>query len=151
MKMSIPDTLISCGVLEGRKRKRRRVPVPREYRLYDEDEHTLISLNALDKRKRKKLKSAASSDEKPHASHQAGETSVANTLTDRNSARQNSPVLTRSSSGLNASTLHETTLQDPMETDKTLPPFESETAFSHWLDDLNAQQSAIDYIQNCHW
>ncbi|MEJ2754949.1 MAG: hypothetical protein P8104_03720 [Gammaproteobacteria bacterium] len=109
----------------------------------------------MNKRKHRKLKSAALSSEKPHASHQAAETSEANTLTDSmtdtNSARQNSPILTRSPSDSNASLLHETTPQGTMETDETLPPFESDTAFSHWLDDLNVQQSAIEYILNYHW
>ncbi|MEJ2754947.1 MAG: hypothetical protein P8104_03710 [Gammaproteobacteria bacterium] len=144
-------TLISYGALQDRKRKRKSVPVPPEYRLKNEDEHTLISLNALNKRKQRKLKSVSLTGEKPHVPRQVGETSAANTLTDSHSAKQNSPILTRSPSGLNASTLHETTPQGAMKIDETIPPFESETAFSHWLDDLNAQQSAIDYIQNCHW
>ncbi|MEJ2755974.1 MAG: hypothetical protein P8104_09125, partial [Gammaproteobacteria bacterium] len=150
-------TLISCGDLKNRKSKRKLIPVPPEYRLHDEDEHARISLNALNKRKQKKLKSAKLSGEKPHVPYQAEETSATNTLIDSNSARQNSPILTRSPSGSNASTLHETALQSTKETestketDETLLPFESETAFSHWLDDLNVQQSAIDYIQNCHW
>ncbi|MEJ2681117.1 MAG: hypothetical protein P8144_06435 [Gammaproteobacteria bacterium] len=144
-------TLISYGVLENRKRLKKLVPVPPEHRLYNEDEHTLISFNTLRKRKQRKLKSTAFSGEKPHVSHQAGETSAANTSTGNNRARQNSPILTRSPSSSNTLPLHETTSQGTKETDETLPPFESETAFSHWLDDLNVQQSAIDYIQNCHW
>ncbi|MEJ2756625.1 MAG: hypothetical protein P8104_12565, partial [Gammaproteobacteria bacterium] len=117
----------------------------------NENEHTRISPNALALRKYKKLKAAALSDEKPHASQQAGETSATNTLTDSNSARQNSPILTRSPSASNASVLYEAIPQDTMEVYESLSPLESETAFSHWLDDVNAQQCAIDYILNCHW
>ena len=144
-------TLISCRRLANRMRKRELVPVPPEHRLYNEGEHTLISCNALEKRKRKKLKLAALSGEKPLDPHQAEETSPENTLTDGNSTRQNSPILTRLPSGSNASPLGETSSQGTMEADEILPLFESETAFSHWLDDLNVQQSAIDYIQSYHW
>ncbi|MEJ2741805.1 MAG: hypothetical protein P8176_04800 [Gammaproteobacteria bacterium] len=144
-------TLISCRSLANRKRKRELVPVPPEHRLCNEGEHTLISRNALEKRKRKKLKLAALSGEKPLDPHQTEEASAANTLTDSNSSRQNSPILTRSPSGSNASPLRETTSQGTLEADETLPPFESETAFFHWLDDLNVQQIAIDYSQNFYW
>ncbi|MEJ2755370.1 MAG: hypothetical protein P8104_05930, partial [Gammaproteobacteria bacterium] len=144
-------TRISLGTLLKRKRFKEFVPVPPEYWRGNENEHTRISSNALALRKYKKLKSAALSDEKPHASHQAGETSADNTLTDSNSARQNSPILTRSPSGSNASALHETTPQGTMETYESLSPFGSETAFSHWLDDVNTQQDAIDFMLNCHW
>ncbi|MEJ2755722.1 MAG: hypothetical protein P8104_07790, partial [Gammaproteobacteria bacterium] len=71
--------LISPDALAQRKRRRTCVPVPPEYRRDNENEHTRISPNALTLRKHKKLKSAALSSEKSHASHQAGETSVVNT------------------------------------------------------------------------
>ncbi|MEJ2756012.1 MAG: hypothetical protein P8104_09335, partial [Gammaproteobacteria bacterium] len=148
-------TQISLCALNNRKRRRKLVPIPPEHRLRNEDEHSLINPSALAERKRRKLKSAAPFGEKPYAPSQVGETSVANALADSNSARQNSPILTRSATGWNASPLQETTALDTMlgamETDEALPPFESDTAFSHWLDDLNVQQNAIDYIQNCHW
>ncbi|MEJ2682646.1 MAG: hypothetical protein P8144_14585, partial [Gammaproteobacteria bacterium] len=93
-------TQITCHALLKRKHDRELVAVPLEYRRRNEDEHTKIRRNALNIRKNRKLKSAALSGEKPHAPHQAAETSEANTLTDSmtdtNSARQNSPILTRS-------------------------------------------------------
>ncbi|MEJ2741808.1 MAG: hypothetical protein P8176_04815 [Gammaproteobacteria bacterium] len=144
-------TRISLDALYKRKCHRGFVPVPPEYRRDNENEHSQISPDALYKRKQRKLKSTTFSGEKPHVSHQAEESSAANTLADSNSARQNSPILTRSPSGSNAAPLHETTPQDTMEAYESLPPFESETAFSHWLDDVNTQQSAIDYMLNCYW
>ncbi|MEJ2670525.1 MAG: hypothetical protein P8077_09935 [Gammaproteobacteria bacterium] len=137
-------TQISPNALTLRKRNRGFVPVPPEFRYDNEDEHTKIRPDTLYQRKRRKLKSAAISGEKPHAPPQAGETSAANTLADsntladRNSARQNSPILTRSSSGSNASALHETTPQGTMEIYESLSPLGPETVFSHWLDDVDA-------------
>ncbi|MEJ2741804.1 MAG: hypothetical protein P8176_04795, partial [Gammaproteobacteria bacterium] len=138
-------TRISRNALRQRMRPRRFLPVPPEFRRDNEDDSTQINSYALVERKRRKLKSAALSCEKPLASHQTGETSVLNTLLDSNSTRQNSPILARSPSGSNALLLHESTSQGIMEADETLPPFESETAFSHWLDDRSfLQESTID-------
>ena len=79
-------TRIKLDTLSKRKLCRELVPVPPEYWRDNEDEQTQISLNALKKRKHRKLKSAALSSEKPHAPHQAGETSATNTLADSSSA-----------------------------------------------------------------
>ncbi|MEJ2669389.1 MAG: hypothetical protein P8077_03745, partial [Gammaproteobacteria bacterium] len=143
-------TLIKRQNLDQRKHDRKLVPIPPELWLHNENEHTRIRYHALYLRKRRKLQSEAISAEKPHAPHQAEGTSATNTLADSNSARENNPIHTRSPSDSNTPALHETTPQGTKKTYETLPPLESQTAFSLWLDDLNAQQSAIDYILNCY-
>ncbi|MEJ2680945.1 MAG: hypothetical protein P8144_05505 [Gammaproteobacteria bacterium] len=77
-------TRISPNALALRMRNKELVPIPLEYRRHNEDEHALISTRTLTRRKLKKLNSTTLFVEMPHALHQAGETSAANTLTDSN-------------------------------------------------------------------
>ncbi|MEJ2681504.1 MAG: hypothetical protein P8144_08525, partial [Gammaproteobacteria bacterium] len=65
-------TRISPNALVLRRINWELVPVPMEHRRYNEGDHTLIRVSNLALRKRKKLKSAALSGEKPHAPHQTG-------------------------------------------------------------------------------